>query len=133
MELRSSHLALAGFVLGSGVLLGAAQQTNSNLAFRVQVLEREVVELQRREAHRDPSFLNSLRNTCVSNLKQIESAKEQWAIVNKKGANDAPSPDDLVGTYIKMFPICPMGGKYEINDMKTRPTCSLPELGHKLD
>jgi hypothetical protein len=106
------------------------------VAFRVHLLEENVSRLQRREAQRDPAFAETLRNTCISNLKQVESAKEQWAIVNKKGAVDAPTPADLVGTatsgYLKTMPRCPMGGEYSIGNMAKRPTCTLEELGHVL-
>jgi prepilin-type N-terminal cleavage/methylation domain-containing protein len=79
-----------------------------------------------------PNFIsarsNSQKNTCVSNLKQIESAKEQWAMVNKKGATDTPTSTNLVGDattgFLKSFPECPTGGTYTIGDMSTRPVCS---------
>jgi prepilin-type N-terminal cleavage/methylation domain-containing protein len=87
-----------------------------------------------------PNFIsartNSQRNTCISNLKQIESAKEQWAMVNKKGATDTPGSDDLVGDattgFLKSYPTCPTGGDYTIGDMSTRPACSKAADGHVL-
>jgi prepilin-type N-terminal cleavage/methylation domain-containing protein len=87
-----------------------------------------------------PNFItaraNSQKNTCVSNLKQIESAKEQWAMVNKKGATDSPSSGDLTGTattgFIKSYPACPTSGTYTIGDLSTRPTCSNSADGHVL-
>jgi prepilin-type N-terminal cleavage/methylation domain-containing protein len=87
-----------------------------------------------------PNFIsartNSQRNTCISNLKQIESAKEQWAMVNKKGATDTPTSTNLVGDattgFLKSYPTCPTGGTYTIGDMSTRPACSKSADGHVL-
>jgi prepilin-type N-terminal cleavage/methylation domain-containing protein len=87
-----------------------------------------------------PNFIsarsNSQKNTCVSNLKQIESAKEQWAMVNKKGATDTPTSTNLVGDatsgFLKAYPTCPTGGTYTIGDMSTRPVCSKSAEGHAL-
>jgi prepilin-type N-terminal cleavage/methylation domain-containing protein len=85
-----------------------------------------------------PNFIsartNSQTNACIGNLKQIESAKEQWAMVNKKAATDSPASTDLVGDattgFLKSYPSCPAGGAYTIGDMQTRPTCST--AGHAL-
>jgi prepilin-type N-terminal cleavage/methylation domain-containing protein len=87
-----------------------------------------------------PNFINartlSRRSACVANLKQIEGAKEQWAMVAKKGATDTPSSDDLVADattgFLKTFPTCPVGGDYTIGNMSTRPTCSKTDEGHVL-
>ena len=77
-----------------------------------------------------PNFLRaretSRAKSCKANLRQIETAKEQWAMDTKKGANDIPAlAADLVGTYIKSTPTCPSGGTYPDTDMSTRPTCSV--------
>jgi prepilin-type N-terminal cleavage/methylation domain-containing protein len=88
-----------------------------------------------------PNFINaranSQKNTCISNLKQIEGAKEQWAMANKKGATDSPTETELVGDattgFLKAYPNCPSGGTYTIGNMSTRPTCSLAGSdGHTL-
>ncbi len=80
-----------------------------------------------------PNFIKaretSRSKTCVANLKQIESAKEQWAMEMKKGATDTPLQSDLVGSgatgYIKVWPVEPSGGTYTINNVQTSPTCSI--------
>ncbi|CAN5339675.1 N/A [soil metagenome] len=87
-----------------------------------------------------PNFISaratSQKNTCIANLKQIESAKEQWAMVNKKGATDSPVSSDLVGTatdgFMKAYPLCPTSGTYTIGHMSTRPVCSKSADGHVL-
>ncbi len=75
-----------------------------------------------------PNFIKaretSRTKTCVANLRQIESAKEQWAMEMKKGAADTPAQADLTPTYIQVWPACPSGGAYTINNVATAPTCS---------
>ena len=65
------------------------------------------------------------RNACITNLRQLDGAKQQWALENKKGDTDTPTPDD-VKVYIKneRFPSCPGGGSYTVNAVNTDPTCS---------
>src|SRR4028118_2148542 len=54
-----------------------------------------------------PNFIkareNSRKNTCIANLKQIDSAKEQWAMDLKKADTDTPTIAELTGTagYLK--------------------------------
>lgn len=77
-----------------------------------------------------PNFIkareSSRAKTCIANLRQIEAAKEQWAMENKKGAADTPAWADLVGAaaYMKAQPSCPSGGAYTIADIATAPSCS---------
>ncbi len=80
---------------------------------------------------------SSQAKACIANLKQISSAKEQWAIDTKK--TTTPTSADLYGAtlYIKTEPLCPAGGgaSYTINALDTNPAC--PVVGtyptHKLD
>ncbi|MBS1716428.1 MAG: prepilin-type N-terminal cleavage/methylation domain-containing protein [Armatimonadetes bacterium] len=79
-----------------------------------------------------PNFVTarntSRMNTCIANLKQIDSAKEQWAMDNKKDQGAAVAWTDLIpaggGGYIKSQPSCPSGGTYAINVVGTNPTCT---------
>ena len=70
-------------------------------------------------------------NTCINNLRQIDGAKQQWALENKKDANAVPIATDLV-PYFKAgaIPGCPSGGSYTLNNVAMPPTCSIP--GHVL-
>jgi len=71
------------------------------------------------------------RNTCINNLRQIDAAKQQWALENNKPADAIPAAQDLL-PYLKdgIFPVCPSGGTYTINAVGDLPTCSIP--GHAL-
>ena len=85
-----------------------------------------------------PNFIkareSSRAKSCISNLKSIEGAKEQWAMDNKKVAGDTAGFSDLVGTdkYIKATPECPSAGTYDIKGLGTAPTCSKSADGHTL-
>jgi prepilin-type N-terminal cleavage/methylation domain-containing protein len=78
-----------------------------------------------------PNFVKaretSRTKSCIANLKQIEAAKEQWAMDNRAGTTATPGTTDLYGTtaYVKNTPVCPSGGTYTISAMDTRPTCSI--------
>ena len=84
-----------------------------------------------------PNFVKaretSRSKTCISNLKQIDAAKEQWAMDFKKTTGDTPVKDNLVteaadsGRYIKKWPDCPSGGDYVagINAVGDDPTCTI--------
>lgn len=80
-----------------------------------------------------PNFINartqSQSKTCVANLRQIESAKEQWAMETGAGASSTPTQAQLLGDattgYIKVWPTCPTSGTYTVGNMSTRPTCSV--------
>jgi predicted nucleic acid-binding Zn-ribbon protein len=71
------------------------------------------------------------RNACINNLRQIDAAKQQWALVNNKTDDAVPVAQDLL-PYLRgqVFPVCPGGGTYTINAVGVPPTCSVP--GHVL-
>jgi prepilin-type N-terminal cleavage/methylation domain-containing protein len=81
-----------------------------------------------------PNFIKaretSRTKSCISNLRQIDAGKEQYAMDNKKADGDPVAQGDLVPTYIKKWPECPSGGTYTINNVGTDPTCDQP--GHTL-
>ena len=89
-----------------------------------------------------PSFVQaretSRAKACVANLKQIDSAKQQWAMDQKAGSTASPASSDLSPTYVRSYPSCPESGTYTINNIATLPTCSIgantssPSLSHTL-
>ena len=86
-----------------------------------------------------PNFIrareSSRAKACQSNLKQIESAKEQWAMDTKAPPNATPGTAQLYGNtlYVKVEPLCPSNGTYAIGAMTARPTCNRPSTeGHVL-
>ena len=77
-----------------------------------------------------PNFIkareSSRTKSCIANLKQIEAAKEQWAMDTKAAATATPTAAVLYGAtnYVKNTPACPSGGTYTIGDLATRPSCN---------
>jgi prepilin-type N-terminal cleavage/methylation domain-containing protein len=79
-----------------------------------------------------PNFVKARQtaqqNTCIANLKQIDGAKEQWALENKKSTGDDCTMADLVGatSYIKNTPKCPAtDADYTVDVIGTAPTCAV--------
>lgn len=76
-----------------------------------------------------PNFVrareSSRSKSCIANLKQIQAAKEQWAMDTNAAPNATPTQQDLSPNYVKSWPACPSGGSYTINDLQNDPTCSI--------
>jgi len=70
-------------------------------------------------------------NACINNLRQIDGAKQQWALEKRQVATVTPALEFLL-PYLKgsAAPQCPSGGSYTVNAVDTEPTCSIP--GHAL-
>ena len=73
----------------------------------------------------------SRKNACINNMRMIDSAKEQWALANRRASGDEPVIDQ-VNEYIKgnRTPICGAGGKYTYHVIGENPTCDCP--GHQM-
>jgi prepilin-type N-terminal cleavage/methylation domain-containing protein len=83
-----------------------------------------------------PNFVRarntSQKNACINNLRQIDGAKNQWALENKKQDTDTPVNSDIT-PYLKgaQVPSCPANGTYTLGSVATLPACSLSgSLGH---
>lgn len=73
------------------------------------------------------------KNACIANLKQIDGAKEQWALENKKTQGDA-ADTTAINAYLKnsQAPQCPANGTYTYGAVGTSPSCSQSAIGHTL-
>ncbi len=82
-------------------------------------------------------------NACINNLRQIDGAKQQWALENKANSTAAP-----VGTDIQPYmgrgsagglPSCPadstsqFASSYTINNVSTPPACLISPTNHVLN
>jgi prepilin-type N-terminal cleavage/methylation domain-containing protein len=79
-----------------------------------------------------PNFVRSRstaqQNACINNLRQIDNAKDQWALEHRKQTGD-PVVDSEVDVYIKGgAPSCPGNGVYDYGNVGTNPTCTLSTL-----
>jgi prepilin-type N-terminal cleavage/methylation domain-containing protein len=94
-----------------------------------------------------PNFVRarstSQQNACINNLRQINSAVQQWSTETGQAPGAAPpSMSTDLTPYIQLnsnnsVPICPSSGTYTINNVGVVPqvTCSfstLPSSPHKL-
>ncbi len=74
------------------------------------------------------------KNACIANLKQIDSATEQWALEAKKKTGDGTTESEIV-QYLKNStkPTCPASGDYVIGaTVGASPTCPNAALGHTI-
>lgn len=70
-------------------------------------------------------------NACINNLRQIDGAKQQWALENKMEMTNTPTASQLEGyLHDGQLPVCPAGGTYTIHTVGEDPTCSVPK--HRL-
>jgi prepilin-type N-terminal cleavage/methylation domain-containing protein len=91
-----------------------------------------------------PNFVRarvtSQADTCINNLRQIDSAKQQWALENNQTAAATPgaavlaiylgrgssgSTINVGGGQVQGQINCPSSGTYTINDVQTKPSCSI--------
>jgi prepilin-type N-terminal cleavage/methylation domain-containing protein len=68
--------------------------------------------------------------TCLDNLRQILTAKEQWGFELKQSSGATPVSTDLVPQYMKSFPSCPSSGTYAIGSLSVAPSCTVS--GHTI-
>ena len=67
-------------------------------------------------------------NACINNMRQIDSAIQQWALENGKKDSDTATEAD-VSAYLKggVMPTCPAGGAYVIGaTVATFPSVTCP-------
>ncbi|OGW74592.1 MAG: hypothetical protein A2Z72_03660 [Omnitrophica bacterium RBG_13_46_9] len=70
------------------------------------------------------------QNACIANLKQIDGAKQVWAIDQGKAESDTPTWANLTPDYLKRQPACPTTGTYTIGAVSALPSCT--KAGHAL-
>jgi len=83
-----------------------------------------------------PNFVKaretSQHNACINNLRQIDAAKNEWALEKNKKEGETPTAADLDpyirGGFNSLH--CPAGGEYSINPVGQAPTCTIK--GHQL-
>jgi prepilin-type N-terminal cleavage/methylation domain-containing protein len=84
-----------------------------------------------------PSFFkaraNAQRTCCIHNLRQLEAAKQNWAMEKGKRDGVKPKVKDIT-PYLQdqRMPVCPGGGNYLLQRLGRDPYCSLQANGHTL-
>jgi prepilin-type N-terminal cleavage/methylation domain-containing protein len=81
-----------------------------------------------------PNFVRarttSQMNACINNLRQIDGAKQQWALETKQATNATPGITDI-SVYLRNSVTCPAAGtadttfghSYTMNNVSTKPAC----------
>jgi prepilin-type N-terminal cleavage/methylation domain-containing protein len=84
----------------------------------------------------------SQQNACINNLRQIDGAKQQWALEHKASGTVTPQLTDIQ-PYLGRgtggtSPACPadasqtFANSYNVNDLATAPTCQINTSTHVL-
>lgn len=71
-----------------------------------------------------------MAKACIIQLRQIDGAKQQWALENKQPATITPTPEQIAPYLKDGIPSCPAGGTYTLKSVGEAPTCNQP--GHLL-
>jgi prepilin-type N-terminal cleavage/methylation domain-containing protein len=83
-------------------------------------------------------------NACINNLRQIDAAKQQWALETHQVGAATPLAGDIqpylgrgvLGSVLTV--VCPadpaktIATSYNINDIQTAPTCKIDNVNHVL-
>src|SRR5437764_5686218 len=67
-------------------------------------------------------------NACINNLRQIDGAKQQWALETHQLSTATPPQASLtayLGRGTGQWPTCPASGSYTISAVSTPPTCNI--------
>src|SRR5215471_9956351 len=106
-------------------------QAAQNARSSAEQLQRLQTENQQLKTTASQTQQASLINACINNLRQLDGAKQQWAIEAGKTADSIPTPQDVLRFLPNnQAPVCPSGGVYTLNAVGQKPTCSVQ--GHVL-
>lgn len=114
-QAQTAQAALAG---AQAETQRAQQQVQAAAAAQAQAQAQANTQSQQQE---------QLLNACINNLRQIDGAKQQWALENRKTAEAIPTAQDIAPYFRdQTIPVCPAAGKYALNAMNASPTCTIP-------
>ena len=78
--------------------------------------------------------LKAQQSACINNLRQIDGAKQQWALEKGASSTDTPTGAQIqpyLGRAAGILPLCPsdpnqtFATSYDVNDMSTAPSCKV--------
>jgi DNA repair exonuclease SbcCD ATPase subunit len=113
-----------------------AEQAKARIAQTAQAGAQQMQQLQTENQQLRTVAVQGVRNVqrdtaaCINNLRQLDGAKQQWALEHNKTAEAVPTALDIAPYLNNTLPACPAGGTYTINAVNLVPTCSVP--GHEL-
>jgi prepilin-type N-terminal cleavage/methylation domain-containing protein len=93
-----------------------------------------------------PNFVRarttSQQNACINNLRQIDGAKQQWALEFKASATTTPGATDIqpyLGRGVGSLPTCPstsntnFASSYSLQTLTNAPVCNIVTATHVLN
>jgi prepilin-type N-terminal cleavage/methylation domain-containing protein len=94
-----------------------------------------------------PNFVHARttaqQNACINNLRQIDGAKQEWALENKAASTATPTSANIqpyMGRGVNgSLPTCPLDSSasfatsYSIQSLATAPTCQINTTNHVLN
>ncbi len=126
------HVALGKIKRAGGALAGSGLAIAGLITGYISIAL-SVIILPLMLAIAVPNFVKArntvMQNACITNLRQLEGAKQQWALENQKPQDSIVTFDNIL-PYVKTQPVCPSGGTYQLGRVSEKPTCSVP--GHVL-
>lgn len=88
-------------------------------------LQTENQQLQQKTKEFQMAAHASTQAACFQMMKQIQAAKEQWALENRKDATGLPTAENLARYFGGLQLKCPGGGTHTINYVGQLPICSV--------
>ena len=87
--------------------------------------------------------LKAQQSACINNLRQIDGAKQEWALETKAAATVSPT-SDKIQPYMGRgsggsLPVCPLDSgnsfttSYTINSLQVAPQCQISSTNHILN
>ena len=80
----------------------------------------------------------SQTGACISNLRQVWGATQQWALDNRMAPDSTVTPEQIL-PYLKNAVVCPAGGSaatfgssYTLTTVATLPICRVAPANHVL-
>lgn|SRR5581483_6185800 len=71
-------------------------------------------------------FHPGMRPSCVANLRQLQGAKQSWALEFHRRTDDVVTAD-VLRPYLRIGLTCPQGGVYTLGRVGELPSCSISE------
>jgi len=146
------HIAFAKIKKSAGTLTGEGMAI-AGLVLGYIGIALTIIIIPMQLAIAIPSFMKARataqQNTCVNNLRQIEAAKDQYAIETGltngwEFADNGAAFRALIGQYVKAYPACPVStstavkgtaeraiADYDVKAVGTPPSCKVCPT-HKL-
>jgi prepilin-type N-terminal cleavage/methylation domain-containing protein len=92
-----------------------------------------------------PNFVHARttaqQNACINNLRQLDGAKQEFALENKMAATATPTSTQIqpyMGRGAGSLPVCPLDSSsgfstsYNMNNLQLAPTCKINSTNHVL-